>query len=46
MAAVTIHSDLELKKRKSFTASTFSPSICHKMIVSDAMILVFLNTEF
>ena len=34
---------LEPKKRKSVTASIFSPSTFHEMIVPDAMILVFLN---
>ena len=33
---------LELKKRKSVTSSTFSPSISHEMMGLDAMILVFL----
>ena len=33
---------LEPKKRKSVTAPTFSPSICHAVTGSDAMILVFL----
>ena len=37
---------LELKKRKSVTASTLSLSICHEMMRMDAMILVFLNIEF
>ena len=32
---------LELKKRKSVTASTFSPSICHEVMGLDVMILVF-----
>ena len=32
---------LESKKRKSVTASTFSPSICHVVMGPDAMILVF-----
>ena len=32
---------LEPKKMKSVTASTFSPYICHKVMESDAMILVF-----
>ena len=32
---------LESKKRKSVTASTFSPSICHVVVGPDAMILVF-----
>ena len=41
MAAVTVRSDLELKKRKSVTTSTFSPSICHAVMGPDAMILVF-----
>ena len=31
---------LEPKKRKSITASTFSPSICHAVMGPDAMILV------
>ena len=34
---------IEPKKRKSITASTFSPSICHEVMGTDAMILVFLN---
>ena len=32
---------LEPKKRKSVTASTVSPSICHEVMAPDAMILVF-----
>ena len=32
---------LEPKKIKSVTAYTFSPSICHELMGSDAMILVF-----
>ena len=32
---------LEPKKLKSATVSTFSPSICHKVMGPDAMILVF-----
>ena len=32
---------LEPQKIKSDTVSTVSPSICHEMMVSDAMILVF-----
>ena len=32
---------LEPKKRKSVTASTYSPSICHRLMELDAMILVF-----
>ena len=31
----------ESKKIKSVTASIFSPSICHKVMAPDAMILVF-----
>ena len=37
---------LELKKRKSITASTFSPSISHEEIGPDAMTLVFFSVEF
>ena len=37
---------LEPKKIKSITASTFPPSICHKVMGPDAMILIFLNAEF
>ena len=33
--------DLEPKKMKSDTVSTFSPSICHEVMGPDAMILVF-----
>ena len=32
---------LELKKIKSVTSSTFSPSICHEVMALDVMILVF-----
>ena len=32
---------LELKKIKSVTVSTVSPSICHEVMGPDAMILVF-----
>ena len=32
---------LETKKRRSVTASTFSPSICHEVLGPEAMILVF-----
>ena len=32
---------LESKKIKSVTVSTVSPSICHEVMVLDAMILVF-----
>ena len=34
---------LKPKKRKSVTASTFPPSICHKVMELDAMILVFFE---
>ena len=37
---------LELKKRKSVTASTVSPSICHEVMWPDAMILVFYTLNF
>ena len=37
---------LETKKRKSVTAYSFPPSICHKVMGSDTMILVFLFLFF
>jgi len=37
---------LEPKKIKSVTVSTFSPSICHKVMGLDAMILVFWMLSF
>ena len=37
---------LEPKKVKSVTASIFYPSICHEVMKSEGMILVFLNVEF
>ena len=37
---------LEPKKRKYVTLSISPPSICHEVMGSDAMILVFLNIEF
>ena len=37
---------LEPKKINSITVSIVSPSICHEVMGSDAMILVFLNVEF
>ena len=37
---------LEPKKMKSNTVSTFSPTICHKVMGQDAMTFVFLNVEF
>ena len=41
MAAVTTAVILEPKKRKSITASIFSPSISHEVMKLDAIILVF-----
>ena len=35
--------NLEPKRRKSVTASTFSPSVGHEMMGLDAMLLVFFN---
>ena len=46
MDTVTIRSDFRAKKKKSVTASTFSPSICHEMMELDATILVFLFFVF
>ena len=40
MAAVIVHSILELKKIKYITCSTFSPFICHEVMGPDVMILV------
>ena len=37
---------LELKKVKSVTVSTYSPSICHEVMGQDAMILVFWMPSF
>ena len=37
---------LELKERKSVTASSFSPSICHEVMGPDDMMLVFLILSF
>ena len=37
---------LELRKIKSATVSTVSPSICHEMMGPDAMILVFWMLRF
>ena len=41
MAGVTIFSDFGAPKIMSVTVSTVSPSICHKVMGPDAMILVF-----
>ena len=35
---------LEPKKRKSVPASTFSPSVCHKVMGLDAVLLGFFNS--
>ena len=37
VATVKVHSDLEPKKIKSATVSTFPSSICHKVVGLDAM---------
>ena len=37
---------LESKKTKSVTVFTFSPSTCHEVMGSDAMIFVFFDVEF
>ena len=37
---------LEPSKMKSYTVSTFSPSICHEVIGPDVMILVFWMLRF
>ena len=37
---------LETKKIKSVFVSTFSPSICHEVMGSDAMVLIFLMLNF
>ena len=45
MAAVTIHSDFKAQEEEIRRAiSTFSTSICHEVMGSDAMILLFFNT--
>ena len=41
MAAVTSAVILELRKIESVTVSIVSPSICHEVMGSGAMILVF-----
>jgi len=45
-AAVTFAVILEPKKRKSFTASTFFPSIHHEVIGPDVMIIVYWMLSF
>ena len=42
----SLSSDLEHKKIKSVTASTFSPSICHEVMEPNAIILIFLMLSF
>ena len=46
MAAVTVHSDFEPQEKKICHCFHFSPSICHKMMGPDAMILVFWMLGF
>ena len=41
LAVVTICSSFEPKRIKSVTVSIVSPSICHEVMVPDAMIFVF-----
>ena len=46
MTAVTICNDFGAPKVKSVTVSTISPSLCHEVMGSDAMILVFWMLSF
>ena len=46
MAAVTICSDFGAQKKESVIVSTVSASICHEVMVPDAMILVFRMLSF
>ena len=46
MAAVTICTDFGAPKLKSLTVSIVSPSICHEVMGTDAMILVFQMLSF
>jgi len=52
VAAVKVHSDLESKKIKSATVSTFPSSVCHDVVGPDALnveypfVNSFLNVEF
>ena len=41
MAAGTVCSDFGAQEIRSVTVSIFSPSICHEVMETDAMILVF-----
>ena len=44
MAAITIHSDFRAQEEEIRHAmSTFSTSICHEVMGSDATILLFFN---
>ena len=45
MAAVTAHSDFGAQEN-FVTASTFSPSVCHKVMGPYSVILVFLMLSF
>ena len=47
MATVTIHSDFGAQENKICHCFHFFPlSICYEVMVSDAMIFVFVNVEF
>ena len=46
MAVITICSDFEAPQIKSATVSIVSPSISHKVMGPDAMILAFLMLNF
>ena len=46
MAVLTILSDFGAQENKICHSFHFFPSICHKVMGLDAMILVFLNVEF
>ena len=45
-AAVTVSSDFGAQENKICSCSIFSPSICHKVMGPDAMILVFWMLSF
>ena len=46
MALVTVHSDSGTQENKSVTVSPFHPSICHEVMGSYVMILVFWMLSF
>ena len=46
MATVTIHSDFGAQENKVYHCFYVLPSICHEVMGTDAMILVFFNIEF